>query len=129
MDLAQRAEALDLLSMLFEAFPTSGDKTSETTAKAYLLAIDGYSLPALREGIRRLIRGEVEEHNGKFIPTTALLSRVVKYEEDRIRILAATANRKRLDRARTDNVVELDPETRARRREQLAQLVVKLQSM
>lgn len=129
MNVAEKTEALDLLSMLFEAFPTSGDKTSETTAKAYLLAIDGYSLPALREGVRRLIRGEVDDHNGKFIPTTALLSRVVKYEEDRIRLNAYAARTKRLERARTDNVVELDPETRARRRAQLDALVLKLQSM
>lgn len=129
MDLAQKAEALDLLSMLFEAFPTSGDKTSETTAKAYLLAIDGCSLPGLREAIRRLIRGEVDDHNGKFIPTTAVLARTVRYEDERIRLAAAHAGRKRIERARMENVVELDPETRARRKEQLAQLAIKLQSM
>jgi hypothetical protein len=129
MNVADKTEALDLLSMLFEAFPTSGDKTSETTAKAYLLAIDGCSLPGLRNAIRLLIRGEVEEHNGKFIPTTAVLARTVRYEDERIRLEAAHAGRKRLERAQTDNVVELDPETRARRRAQLDALVLKLQSM
>ena len=129
MDMADKAEALGLLSMLFEAFPTSGDKNSETTAKAYLLAIDGCSLPALREGVRLLIRGEVDDHNGKFIPTTAVLARTVRYEDERIRIEAAAAGRKRLERARMDNVVELDPETRARRRAQLEQLAIKLQSL
>ena len=129
MNVADKTEALDLLSMLFEAFPTSGDKTSETTAKAYLLAIDGCSLPGLRNAIRLLIRGEVEEHNGKFIPTTAVLARTVRYEDERIRLEAVHDGRKRLQRAQTDNVVELDQETRQRRQAQLAQLVIKLQSM
>lgn len=129
MNVADKTEALDLLSMLFEAFPTSGDKTSETTAKAYLLAIDGCSLPGLRNAVRLLIRGEVEEHNGKFIPTTAVLARTARYEDERIRLEAANAGRKRLQLAQTDNVVELDQETRQRRQAQLAQLVVKLQSM
>lgn len=93
------------------------------------MAIDGCSLPALREAVRRLIRGEVDEHNGKFIPTTAVLARAVRYEDERIRIHAATANRKRLARAQTENVVELDPETRARRRAQLEALAIKLQGM
>lgn len=129
MDMADKAEALGLLSMLFEAFPTSGDKNSETTAKAYLLAIDGCSLPGLREGVRRLIRGEVNDHNGKFIPTTAVLARTVRYEDQRIKIEASAAGRKRLERAETENVVVLDAETRARRRQQLSELALKLQSM
>jgi hypothetical protein len=127
MDQFEAAEAMGLLSMLFEAFPSSGDKNSETTAKAYLLAIEGCTIRGLREGVRRLIRGEVPEHNGKFIPPTAILARVVKYEDDRIRIEAAYAGRKRIERANYDNVVQLDPETRARRIEQLKELTAKLQ--
>ena len=79
--------------------------------------------------MRLLTRGEVDDHNGKFIPTTAVLARTVRYEDERIRIEAAAAGRKRLERARMDNVVELDPETRARRRAQLEQLAIKLQSL
>jgi hypothetical protein len=114
--------------MLFEAFPSSSDKASETTAKAYLLAIEGCTIHGLRNGIRRFIRGEVEEHNGKFVPSTAILARVVAYEDRRIRLQASYDGRKRLERANADNVVELDPETRARRLEQLKLLTAKLQS-
>lgn len=53
-------------------------------AKAYLLAIEGCTLPALQSAVRRLIRGEVEDHNGHFAPTTAELAKVVRYEDFRI---------------------------------------------
>ena len=128
MDQFETAEAMGLLSMLFEAFPTSGDKGSETTAKAYLMAIEGCSIQGLREGVRRLIRGEVDDHNGKFIPPTAILARVVRYEDLRIKIEARNANRPKLA-APVANVIELDAETRARRVEQIKQLTSKLQGM
>lgn len=82
----------------------------------------------LREAVRRLIRGEVDDHNGKFIPSTAILSRVVRYEDDRLRIQAAYAGRKRLER-QPENVVVLDAATRAKRVQQLKELAVKLQGM
>lgn len=128
MDQFETAEAMGLLSMLFEAFPSSSDKASETTAKAYLMAIEGCTIHGLRNGIRRIIRGEVEEHNGKFVPSTAILARVVAYEDRRLRLQASHDGRKRLERDRADNVVELDPETRARRLEQLKELTAKLRS-
>lgn len=62
-------------------------------AKAYLLAIDGCSLPALTAAVRRFIRGEVEDHNGKFAPTTAELARAARYEDFRIEAEAKHAAR------------------------------------
>lgn len=93
------------------------------------MAIDGCSLPALHSAVRRIIRGEVEEHNGKFIPSTAILSRVVRYEDDVIRIKASHANRKQIERQQYENVVELDDATKKRRLAQLQELTSKLQKM
>lgn len=53
-------------------------------AKAYLLAIDGCSIQAIQAAVRKFIRGEIEEHNGKFAPTTAELARAARYEDFRI---------------------------------------------
>lgn len=62
-------------------------------AKAYLLAIEGCTLAGLHAAIRRFIRGEVEDHNGKFAPTTAELAKIVRYEEFRAQAEAEHAQR------------------------------------
>lgn len=62
-------------------------------AKAYLLAIEGCTLPALQCAVRRLVRGEVADHNGHFAPTTAELAKVVRYEDFRIEAEAKHAAR------------------------------------
>lgn len=62
-------------------------------AKAYLLAIEGCTLPALQCAVRRLIRGEVADHNGHFAPTTAELAKAVRYEDFRIEAEAKHAAR------------------------------------
>jgi len=118
MDREQTAEALDQLSMLFQSFPSSGDKTSPTMAKAYLLAIEGCTLPALQSAIRRFIRGEVEEHNGKFAPTTAELARAVRYEDFRIDAEAQQAKRM-LNKPAPEIEYEFTEEEMERRRAQV----------
>ncbi len=122
MDREQTAEALELLSMLFQAFPSSGDKASPTMAKAYLLAIDGCTLPALTEAIRRFIRGEVDDHSGKFAPTTAELARIVRYEDFRI-----TAEQEHAQRLLSKPTPEPEPqfteEEMERRRKQVEKLL------
>lgn len=112
--------------MLFRAFPTSADLNSETTLKAYLIAIEGCTLPGLTEAVRRFIRGEVTDHSAKFAPTTAQLARVVRLEDQNNEIRRQHANRKRIERASTENVVVLDPETKKRRLAQLEELKKKL---
>jgi len=62
-------------------------------AKAYLIAIEGCSLDGLELAVRRFIRGEVDEHNGKFAPTTAELARAARYEDFRITAEAQHATR------------------------------------
>lgn len=91
-------------------------------AKAYLLAIEGCSLPALQAAIRRFIRGEVEDHNGKFAPTTAELARAARYEEFRFEAEAKHASRL-LAKPEPEPEIEFTEEEMERRREQVDRLL------
>lgn len=123
MDREQTAEALDQLSMLFQAFPSGSDKSSPTMAKAYLLAIEGCTLDGLKSAVRRLIRGEVEDHNGHFAPTTAELAKTVRYEDYRLEAEAKHAARL-LTRSETPQVeYQFTEEEMERRREQVDMLL------
>ncbi|MCO5092648.1 hypothetical protein [Bosea sp. (in: a-proteobacteria)] len=53
-------------------------------AATYLMAVEGYSLPAIQKAVTRLIRGEFDWFGGRFLPTTAELSRACRYCEDLI---------------------------------------------
>lgn len=121
MDQFETAGAMQQLSMLFRAFPTSADLNSETTLKAYLIAIEGCTLAGLTEAVRRFIRGEVDDHNAKFAPTTAQLARVVRLEDQNNEIRRRYAGRKQIERATAVDVV-IDAETRKRRVAQLTHL-------
>jgi hypothetical protein len=115
--------------MLFHAFPTGADLTSETTLKAYVTAIDGCSLAGLTEAVRRFVRGEVEDHNGKFAPSTAQLARVVRQEDQAIEIRRRFAGRQQIERPQPENVVVLSDEERQRRYQQFRLLAGKIQGM
>lgn len=122
MDREQTAEALDQLSMLFQAFPSGSDKSSPTMAKAYLLAIEGCTLAGLKAAIRRLIRGEVEDHNGHFAPTTAELAKTVRYEDFRIEAEAKHAQRQ-LSKPAPEIEYEFTEEEMERRKAQVDELL------
>jgi hypothetical protein len=80
---ASQADAFHLLKALFFAFPVERfDGTS--AAATYLIAVEGYSLRAIEQAVRRLIRGEFEWFSGRFLPTTAEVSRACRYCEDLI---------------------------------------------
>lgn len=121
MDQFETAGAMQQLSMLFRAFPTSADLNSETTLKAYLIAIEGCTLAGLTEAVRRFIRGEVDDHNAKFAPTTAQLARVVRLEDQNNEIRRRYAGRKQIECAAPVDAV-VDADTRAKRRDQLLAL-------
>lgn len=91
-------------------------------AKAYLLAIEGCSLAALQAAIRRFIRGEVEDHTGKFAPTTAELAKVVRYEEYRAKAEADHAQRL-LNKPEPEPEYHFTDEEMERRRQQVDSLL------
>lgn len=80
---ASQAEALKALRLLFTAFPIERSNASSAAA-TYLIAVEGYSLPAIKKAVIRLIRGEFDWFKGHFPPTTAQVSRACRHCEDLI---------------------------------------------
>lgn len=80
---ASQAEATSALKALFTAFPAERGNGIGGAA-TYLMAVDGYSLTAIQKAVTRLIRGEFDWFGGRFLPTTAELSRACRYCEDLI---------------------------------------------
>lgn len=77
---ASPADAKGALLALFEAFPA--DRGEGTLAVGtYLIAIEGYSLPAIEGAVRRIIRGEADGIDMRFLPTPAQLGNLVSYME------------------------------------------------
>lgn len=80
---ASQAEAFNALRLLFTAFPIERSHGSNAAA-AYLIAVEGYSLLAIKSAVKRLIRGEFDWFNGQYAPTTAQVSRACRHCEDLI---------------------------------------------
>jgi hypothetical protein len=53
----------------------------EARLMGYLIALEHAKPQALRAAVRRYLCGEVEGHEGRFIPTSAELARVVRDEQ------------------------------------------------
>lgn len=66
------ASPADALRALFAAWPS--DKGEGTGfAEAYIIAIQGYSLKAIDSAVRRIIRGEADDIDRRFLPSPAQL--------------------------------------------------------
>lgn len=77
---ASPSEAKSALVALFEAFPADRGEGSAAVA-TYLIAIEGYSLRAVHGAVKRIIRGEADGIDRRFLPTPAQLSNLVAYLE------------------------------------------------
>lgn len=73
---ASQAEATAALRALFTAFPSDRGEANGVSG-AYRMAIDGYSLKAIEGAVRRIIRGEAEGIDKRFLPTPAQLGNLV----------------------------------------------------
>lgn len=71
----QMRGALRALFMTFSA-PSDRGEPGEMIA-TYLIACSGYPLLAIERAVTMFIRGEVAEHDGRFLPTAAELGRTV----------------------------------------------------
>lgn len=69
--------SVTLKELLFDALPFQRGK-SDGAALAYVEALQGVSLEALRAGIGKFLRGECESVSPKFVPTPPELSRIVR---------------------------------------------------
>lgn len=87
---ASQTEATNALKPLFVAYPAERGNGMGGAA-TYLMAVEGYSLPAIQKAVTRLIRGEFDWFDGRFLPTPAQVSRACKYCEDLIAPVARPA--------------------------------------
>jgi hypothetical protein len=70
------ASPADALRALFAAWPSDkGDGTGLT--EAYIIAIQGYSLKAIDGAVKRIIRGEADDIDRRFLPSPAQLGNLV----------------------------------------------------
>lgn len=74
------ASPAEALRALFAAWPADrGEGTG--FAEAYIIAVQGYSLKAIDGAVKRIIRGEAEDIDRRFLPSPAQLGNVVAYLE------------------------------------------------
>jgi hypothetical protein len=74
------ASPAEALRALFAAWPADrGEGTG--FAEAYIIAIQGYSLKAIDNAVKRIIRGEVSDIDRRFLPSPAQLGNVCAYLE------------------------------------------------
>ena len=104
------ASPADALRALFEAWP-SDQGTGTGLTQAYILAIEGRSLRALEGAVLRLIRGEVDDVDPRFLPTPAQLGNLTAYMDK------LYAPPKRLALPAPGDVIDDTPEAIARRQE------------
>ena len=72
------------LAALFDQFPAP-DGNSEGKYLGYFMALEGEPKWAVERAARKFIRGEVAEHDGRFLPSSAELARIVRSYSDHAR--------------------------------------------
>lgn len=74
------ASPAEALRALFAAWPS--DKGEGTGfAEAYIIAIQGYSLKAIDGAVKRIIRGEADDIDRRFLPSSAQVGNLCAYLE------------------------------------------------
>ena len=73
-----------VLKALFAQFPVS-DGNAEGKYLGYFMALEGEPKWAVERAARKFIRGEVAEHDGRFLPSSAELARIVRGYSDHAR--------------------------------------------
>lgn len=82
MDEQEATEAIKAIGMMLRAFPSSQSTITAETPKVYAFAVEDFSLEAVRRACRAFVRGQVDDQNPNFAPSTAKLAQVVKGFED-----------------------------------------------
>ena len=99
-------EIRSLLSPLFAQFAMA-DGDMEARLMGYLIALERATPQALKAAVRSYLSGEVDGHEGRFMPTSAELARVVRKEQThldkiapRLRLVDARSGPSEEERAR-----------------------------
>jgi len=105
------------LRALFDQFPAP-DGNSEGKYLGYFMALEGEPKWAVERAARKFIRGEVAEHDGRFLPSSAELARIVRSYSDHARKIRALNERSRqfkpLERVFANPDIPSNPEMAAR---------------
>ena len=111
-DLTRRPEPDELradLTMLFTAFPTQERQNPEQVIATYMLALEEFSAAEIHAGIMKFIKGAWPGHDGKFVPSCAMVARAARAAADEIKAAAqqqqaseALARRRARERAKED---------------------------
>lgn len=64
--------------MMLRAFPSSQSTITAETPKVYAFAVEEFRLEAVRRACRAFVKGQIEDQNPNFAPSTAKLAQVVK---------------------------------------------------
>src|SRR5690606_24604726 len=75
---ASSAEIGEALKVLFNALPFQRGTDPATVIMAYVEALRGVALDAIKAGISKFLRGECENVNHRFVPTPPELARIVR---------------------------------------------------
>lgn len=101
--------------MLFSTFPSGQGVDRAAQLQAYAVALDGHDMRDIETAIWRLIRGEIDWHNGAFAPSAPLLGGVVvKMRDDRLRHEKLMRTYSTPNRLPSPEVAPATPESRAR---------------
>jgi len=117
-DLARRPDPEELradLTMLFTAFPTQERQNPDQVIATYMIALEEFSAAEIHAGIMKFIKGQWPAHDGKFVPSCAMVARAVRSASDEIKaqILQQQANealarRRARERAKEEAEARLD---------------------
>jgi len=71
----EKSKRTALLSRLFAGLEWYSKAAPETVAETYLFALEGIDTDALEKAVEQFIKGNVEDWDGRKVPTTAMLVR------------------------------------------------------
>jgi hypothetical protein len=82
MDEREATEAIKAIGMMLRAFPSSQSTITAETPKVYAFAVEEFRLEAVKRACRAFVKGQVDDQNPNFAPSTAKLAQVVKVFND-----------------------------------------------
>lgn len=117
-----QTEVVKLLAPIFTAFPTSaGSDNAANKVRLYSMAIEDIAPWATRLAVKDFIKGNVPEHDGRFLPTPAQLAKRARAIRDE-----KSAREYKRIASQSESKPDPKPMTEAemqRRRDQVAALV------
>lgn len=102
------------LVALLSAFPNQDSSDPESTARAYMLAVDDVAPEFVAEAVLRFIRGHVKRDKHTFLPSTAELSLEARRLAREVEVRVALAARAALAKPEDQQPAIRSPEERER---------------